>query len=75
VADSDMAIERYRPGRPREQSARETVRGRYPRATSAYVDNGAIVYDGMPDAVLGSASVATGLLNGRGRTRQVGHEA
>jgi hypothetical protein len=47
--------ERYRPGCDMEASERRTVLDRYPAATSAYVESGAIVYDGATGPELGAA--------------------
>jgi hypothetical protein len=48
---------RYRPGSDAEAAARHIVRSRYPAATSAYCDSGAIIYDARTDEVLGIATV------------------
>lgn len=48
-------MERYRPGVKLEELARELVHVRFPKATSAYTADGAIIYD-TDDTELGKAS-------------------
>lgn len=50
-----MWSDRSRPSREAEAQARELVRVKCPRAASAYVDDGAIVYDEATGTILGHA--------------------
>ena len=51
----DMSNDRSRPGHVAEAQARGLVRVKCPRAASAYVVDGAIVYDEATGTILGHA--------------------
>ena len=47
---------RYRPGREAKDAARAIVRSRYPAATSAYCDEGAMAYDVVTEKAHGTGT-------------------